>query len=266
MGRYIGICAWFVPGDTLAEKVQFVNHVGLDGLELDFNHWQGEYGLAREDVQQELKDLREKHGVDYPAIAINSLCEFGMSNPDCWEKVEYALTEGIKAAANLNIPIVQLPSFFGGDIETEAQFDQTVRAIQFACDLAVDHNIIIGSENALPGDKQLQLVERVERANFKIYFDCRNSWWMKGIESPPILRKVLPHICEVHLKDGIDQNDTFTLLGQGNAGVDEVLAILKEANYDGRILLENDYNQFAREGLDPIEQVQRDKQYIFDRL
>ena len=260
--RYIGICAWFVPGSTYEEKFKFLNEAGLDGIELDFNHNNGVYALADIALQDELLAMQKHYNIDFPAIAINSLCEFGMSKDASWDAVSYALTEGIKTAQNMNIPIVQLPSFFAGDIETEQEFEQTIKAIQFACDLAVDSSITIGSENALPGEKQVELVNAVKRDNFAIYFDCRNSWWMKAIESPPILQAVRPYICEVHLKDGVGQHDEFTLLGEGDAGVLDVINILKQTEYQGRILLENDYNQFAREGLDPVECAKRDIAFI----
>lgn len=263
--QYIGICAWFTPGRTLADKVSFASQVGLQGIELDFNHLDGDYLLMEEAVRQELRELRQKHAIDYPAIAVNSLCEFGMSNPDCWRETQRAIEGGIGTAAALNIPIVQLPSFFGGDIVSEQDFSQTVKALRYACDFAEPYNIVIGSENALSGERQLALVEQVDRPNFKIYFDCRNSVWMKGLPSPPILEKVLPHVCEVHLKDGVDQEDRFTPLGKGSAEVAQVIEILNQSGYSGRILLENDYNQFAREGQDPTECVRRDVHYIINR-
>ncbi len=264
--RYYGICSWFTPGKTMREKMLFTCTANLAGIELDYNHDEGEYALLNESYRKELIQLREELKVDFPAIAINSLCQFGMSNVADELKVKEDLKNGIATAAYFSIPIVQLPSFFAGDIDSRDEFDQTCKQIQYACDIALEHEIVIGSENALDGTKQLELIERVNRKNFKIYFDCRNSWWMKGIRSAPVLLEILPHICEVHLKDGIGQEDEFSLLGEGDTGVSDILEILNSANYSGRILLENDYNQFSRQGKDPLECVKKDIEYISDRL
>ena len=259
---YIGICAWFTPGNHLEDKIKFVKSVGLDGIELDFNHCDGHYALADSALQSQLAVWRTEYAIDFPALAINSLCEFGMSNPEHRDEVERALALGIECAINLDIPIVQLPSFFAGDIADDKGLQHTITAIQHACDLAGGHNIVIGSENAMTAERQLELINRVDRENFRIYFDCRNSWWMKGLPSPEILRAVMPHVCEVHLKDGMGQSDPFCLLGQGDTQVQEILAILKDANYRRKILLENDYNQFHRDGLDPKDCVRRDVDFI----
>ena len=250
----------------MLEKMQFVSDAGLSGIELDYNHYQGEYGLLNPQTREELVQLKKTFNTDYPALAVNSLCEFGMSQANQEAKVKEDILGGIDTAAFFSIPIVQLPSFFAGDIVTREDLEQTCKNIQFASDAAAEHGIIIGSENALNAEKQLELITRVNRENFKIYFDCRNSWWMKGIPAPPILREVLSHVCEVHLKDGIGQNEDFTLLGEGDCGAEETLAILNEAGYQERILLENNYIQFAAQGKNPLDCVKQDMAYIHDRM
>ena len=266
LSPYIGICSWFTPGNNIDEKIKFVTDAGLDGIELDFNHANGRYLLAEKSYREKLKMLRQQKSVDFPAIALNALCEFGMSQSSCRAQVEWVINNGIETAADLDIPIAQLPSFFSGDIQTEEGFEHTVKMLQLACDVACEFDITIGSENALDGEEQLKLVDRVSRPNFKIYFDCRNSWWMKGIPALPILEKVYPHVCEVHLKDGVGQNDAFLPLGDGDTGVVEIIGYLKAQHYSGRMLLENDYNQFSREGKDPYEQVKKDKLFYLQHL
>ncbi len=257
----LGICAWFVPGADHRAKMQFVKDCGLDGIELDFNHANGVYGLTQLATQQSLLAMREEFSLAFPAMAVNSLCEFGMSNPKDKSRAQQDIAAAIEVAQVLSIPIVQLPSFFAGDIETDAQFTQSVENMQFACDCAASAGITIGSENALSGERQLALVTQVARDNFKIYFDARNSMWMKGLASPPILSSVLAHICEVHLKDGIAQQEASVPLGEGDAGIAEVITMLREAAYNKWILLENNYHQ-PNDIAVAKAQVQADMQYI----
>jgi sugar phosphate isomerase/epimerase len=50
-----------------------------------------------------------------------------------------------------------------------------------------------------------------------------------------------PHVIEEHLKDGLNDEGPSKPLTQGNSGFAECMAILRERNYDGWMLLENDY-------------------------
>ena len=55
----------------------------------------------------------------------------------------------------------------------------------------------------------------------------------------------MPHICQVHIKDGVDGGPS-TLLGQGNSGFPDSMQVLKAHNYTGWLLLENSYGAMAK--------------------
>ncbi|TFG71205.1 MAG: sugar phosphate isomerase/epimerase, partial [Anaerolineales bacterium] len=89
------------------------------------------------------------------------------------------------------------------------------------------------------------MIEAINAENFRIYFDTRNLFAMKGYDSVSILETMMPHICEVHIKDGVDGGPS-TLLGQGNSGFADSMQVLKAHNYTGWLLLENSYGKMAK--------------------
>ena len=69
---------------------------------------------------------------------------------------------------------------------------------------------------------------------------------MSGLDATAMLETLLPTICEIHIKDGID-NGKSTLLGEGNSGFFDSLRVLQQHNYSGWLLLENSYGKMAQE-------------------
>jgi sugar phosphate isomerase/epimerase len=54
------------------------------------------------------------------------------------------------------------------------------------------------------------------------------------------MEQLLPYICEIHIKDGVD-NGPAVLLGEGNSGFRQAMAVLREKTYKGWLIIENNY-------------------------
>jgi sugar phosphate isomerase/epimerase len=240
----IGICEWAFPL-TGPYSCKIAAELGLEGIELDLGSYELGFPLSNRVVQQAYREAGEEWGIEYPSIAINALCVYGMTNPENSEKREIAITaihKGIDAAESLKIPIVQLPSFKDGAIENETGFQLAAKCIRLACEYAQDKGIIIGTENVLSAEDNLRLLNEVGHANLKIFFDTQNPYLIKKYQVLEMIQKFGRHICEVHVKDG---NDVMSgaLLGKGESGFSQSIAALKEIGYTGWIHLENYYNR-----------------------
>jgi sugar phosphate isomerase/epimerase len=241
----IGICEWAFPlpgpyGCKIAAEL------GLEGMELDLGSYEQGFPLSNPVIQQAYREAGVKWGIKFPAIAVNALCAYGMTNPENFEKSEIAITaiyKGIDAAEALKIPTVQLPSFKDNAIENEADFQNTVKCIKLACQYAEAKGIVIGSENALSSEDNLRLIHEVDQTNFKIFFDTQNPYAMKKYHVPEMIRKIGRYIGEVHVKDGNDGELSSALLGKGESDFYQSLAALKEIGFSGWIYLENYYNK-----------------------
>ncbi len=256
MKNRIGICQWSIPVQDTEESLAFAAKLGLEGVEPDLGSYAQAFPLSRIEEQNKYKIWRKNLDIVYPSLAVNALCQYGMSEPGSKKIAEAAIAKSVESAVALDIPIVQLPSFVKGDIVSDEDFHNTVACLRYACHCAEGTNVIIGSENALSAEDQLTMIETVNSERFRIYFDTRNLFSMKGYDSVRIMEILLPHICEIHIKDGID-NGSSTLLGEGNSGFFDAMRALKAQNYTGWLILENNYAAMSQEMQMPVEALLR---------
>lgn len=228
----LGICEWDVPAAGLAARFQWTAERGLQGLEIDLENAQGQEQLVR--------DCSAQWNIHVPTLGVNACCKYSMCRPSDKNQIETALAASVKTALELGIGKLQIPSFAASHIESTEDFNHTVDHFKFACRLAEGTDLLIGTENALSAEQQLELINRVGSDQFKIYFDTRNAFATSGLNSAEILEKLYPHVCEVHVKDGMD-NGPASPLGEGNSGFHSCAEILTANSYDGWILLENNY-------------------------
>ena len=87
----LGICGWSIPAEGAAARIQMAAELGLGAVELDMGKVEDGLPLSKPEVQAEYADLREQWGIVYPALAINALCDYGMSVPADRPIVEEAI-------------------------------------------------------------------------------------------------------------------------------------------------------------------------------
>jgi sugar phosphate isomerase/epimerase len=257
-----GICHWSFPLEG-PYACKIAAQLGLQGMELDLGDYERNFPLSNRLIQDSYMEEGEKWGIAFPAMAVNTLCNFGMTNTADTLKGEIArlaLIKAVEAAQAMNIPVVQLPSFFDGEIKDEYGFKETVNCLVFACSYAADRGVTIASENVLSPEESKRLLETVGSKNFKIYFDLQNYYYFKGYRVPDVLRELFPYICEVHAKDGKTGDLSGALLGEGDVDFMGSVKALKELGYKGWIHLENYYDKspLNRGDQDPFELLSKD--------
>lgn len=228
----LGICEWNIPVVGLEARFQWAAEAGLKAVEIDLENAGGNEPLVTE--------LAKRWQIGIPTLGINACCKNSMCDPAQRPIIESAFRAAVDTALALSIPKLQVPSFAESWIETDEDFEQTIDCYRFLCGLVRGTGLMVGTENALTAEKQLELLEQVGSDQLKIYFDTRNAFAMSGLHSADILEQLYPHVCEVHLKDGTD-NGPSQPLGKGNSGFFPCLEILRDHGYNGWILLENDY-------------------------
>lgn len=89
----------------------------------------------------------------------------------------------------------------------------------------------------------LRLVAGVGHENFKLLFDVGNGL-SYGYAALDFLRQVWPHVAHVHLKDGRGSGKqvSYTLPGEGDAGVAQCVQFLHEHGYRGSYVIEPHLN------------------------
>ena len=240
-----------------AEKgIQWVAELGLEGVCLELGDDTNDYLLSQQEVQKQFDEWRHRWGITYSSLGIGVLCKYGMSVSSHQKMAKTAIRKAIEAAFSLKIPVIQLHSFANGAINSSEDLRNTMECFRYACKYAEGTDIFVASENLLSADEQIKMIEEVGFPNFKICFDTRNPFSMKGYDVPSFLEKLFPYVYEVHLKDGID-NGNCTELGQGNSSFLRSLEVLRQYSYTGWLLLENDCQAMSRENGVVVENIVR---------
>lgn len=239
-----GICEWVLPSRLQGpSSARAAFDAGLDGVALELGHARESFPLADDYMIRLYQEEQARYGVEFPALACNMTDFFPMTAPRGTpgrEMVERAIRLSIKAAAGLNIPVVQIPSFLASAIRSEEDLRQSAECLQYACRLAVERGIIIGTENTLSAEWQMRELELVDCENFKVYFDTQNGHLQEGICLPETVRQLLPYIIQVHLKDGIGSEGS-TLMGYGENDALKTVENLLAGGYKGWFIFENEY-------------------------
>lgn len=240
-----GICQWSMPALKPAVAARTLRELDLDGIELDSGKWDGtQLTLADGDLQRQWSEACVENALQVPALGVNSLCDEGMSKPEKKEIVRAILANSVEIAAAMQIPALQLPSFFDGVIRTELDLKTTAGRLQEVCDLALAHGIVVGTENALSVEDCVKLIELTDRDNLKVFFDTQNPWAMEGMNAAEVLRGEYPYLYDAaHAKDGHGSKLSSALLGQGDSDFAQTMAVFVENDYAGWLILENSYDQ-----------------------
>lgn len=239
----IGITQWMQPL-PLAQLVPLAKQHGFVGVGLQFNGDYKENSVFVPAMRDEALALQAEHGTAYPSMGVNIFCEVSLCAPENFGKACAILADAVSAAQSVGVPMLQVPAFYASRIHSADDLANTAKVFRAACLAAQDAGVMITSENALTTEENLQLVKAVDCENFALYFDTQNPWNFAGLDGTAQVAPLLPHIAQLHLKDGTAEGGT--LLGQGDSGFFATMAEFKQGGYTGWMLCETAYNQIMQ--------------------
>ena len=266
--KRIGIAEWCSPIQG-PMACRMAAELGLDGVELDLGEARRCLPLSDPGVQKYWLDARQKYAVAFPALAVNALggcCSLRPKDAAQEALCHEIVTAAIEAASALGIGILQIPNFADFTIRGREDIEPAARFFQWACAAAEQSGIVVGSENTLNGEENLLLGDRVNRPNFKIYFDNENAVFFRGEDPAEQLRRLGDRICQVHMKDGTAEALSSRLLGEGHGQAEECLNAMRDIGYGGWVVLENEYDTGAFNCVGRFAALQRDIEWLKERL
>ena len=241
MFKGIGVTQWEAPYQG-EELLAWAKEIGLSTISMEFDSKACTDEAATEEWALQWKKDLTRYGLEPSILAINVLCDIGMSRPEREAECKYNISLALKAARAMGAPAVHMPSFFEGWIESREELDQTIRCLKYACDLGRKYGVKIGHEAVLPEefyDIVLEELKEYEGTLFML-FDNENMS-SRGIDPVPVYRKYAPHYIHAHLKHGRDgrpypiaQDDRF-------GGVRGILKAMEEQGFRGWIIFESGY-------------------------
>lgn len=219
--------------------------VGLDGVELGLTDFAHNLPLTDPTIRRYYLDAQQQYGVDFCGLAVNTLDQEFVMPPENEQRARersFIMKAAVDTAAALKIPIIQVPNFFANGIKNHGELEIAAGFFREACEAAEKHGVIVSSENPLSVEENLELMDLVNRPNFQLYFDNENPVYFARANSADMLRKLGKHVCQIHVKDGTEDQLSCRHLGEGNACFRECVDVIREIGYEGWIVLENNYD------------------------
>ncbi|MEK0445860.1 MAG: hypothetical protein RLZZ399_1181 [Verrucomicrobiota bacterium] len=143
--------------------------------------------------------------------------------------------------------VVRTMSWVRGDASLEHWRDEAVHRYQVMARIAADADILLLHENCegwagLTAENTCEFIERVGHPNVGVLFDIGNTA-AYGQDSWAFYQKIRPLIRYVHIKDcrrnpAGGKSDAFTLPGEGDACLREILTDLWTTGYNAGVSIE----------------------------
>ena len=259
----LGICNFCFPGTGLFAP-QLVKEVGLDGMSVEYGAYEKGYPLSQKIIRDLYLDAQQKYGIEYANVGCSDgdFLPFHMRPSDPrFEKVRKAHLDAVDAAAYMKIPVVFFSNFNASLVQTEEDMEFTAKRYQELCDYAGEKEIQIGCECPLSVEKQLELVERVGKPNFKLFYDSDNYSFCTSFQQVDVLDGIYPHMLnQLHVKDSTQGCIANAILGTGVSNFQGSIDYLKAHQYSGWLIIENLYEKedFQNVSEERIESVKED--------
>jgi L-ribulose-5-phosphate 3-epimerase len=239
----IGVTQWSLDGRG-AETVRRAAELGFAAIHLDAGELGGDLRLDDPALQAAYRQAAQATGVAITAIAPGYLNDYGLTSPAGSENAERCrrlIQIAVDAAAQLNVPLVFLPSFRASEIRDDADLRRTAEVLQETCAYAAAHGLLVATENTLGAADNLKLLEAVGRPNLRVLLDTQNPY-LWGHHVAGLVERLRPHLsAQVHVKDGRQGQMGNALLGAGEAGFAETMRALQAGGFSGDLISENDY-------------------------
>ncbi|HPA21186.1 MAG TPA: sugar phosphate isomerase/epimerase family protein [Verrucomicrobiae bacterium] len=221
-------------GSCLIGSMENARDAGLQGIELNAGKAADRLEIADPAARANHKAKMKETGIAVSSIMMGLFNSFPLASDPrgpAW------LEQTIEAAADLGAGVI-LVAFFGkGSLLDEqkqvkkADVDVVVERIRAAAPAAKKAGVILGIENTLSAQHNIEILNRIGHESVKIYYDIFNLYG-QGYDVPAEIRLLKDRIAIFHFKNGPDYLDN------GKVKFEPAVAAIKEIGYRGWIVLE----------------------------
>lgn len=267
----LAVPEWCLPGDSIF-SIKMAAELGMDGVQIEAGFYETGFKLSHPRVRELYKEAAAEHGMQLISIVMNDLNIHGLRNgrgTNFGDIAYEGLDIAIEAAAEMEIPVLMIPSFENNDMHTQQDIEHTIEALQYACDRAAPNGTVIAAETAISSYEFKRLFTTVGRKNLKLFYDSQNYRCFRGYDPMEHLPAVYPYMVDqIHVKDGIGEAYSSKCLGEGDSHFEDQIRFLKEKGYQGWFVFENYYTKLPlrSEAKDPLELFQKDVQKLKQEL
>jgi len=165
------------------------------------------------------------------------------------------LRRAIPRMQRMGCQYLRIMSYPNQDWPEEQWKEETLERLRKLADIAEDAGIKLAHENCSgwggkSPETMLEMIEEVNSPSLTLIWDTGNPVRF-GDDPWDFYQQVKEHVEYIHIKDARREDDgsiTYTYPGEGEGAVREVLADLKERNFDGPVSIEPHLEAVIHEG------------------
>lgn len=228
----LSACDWSL-GAKGPDALAVARGIGLNGLEVSAGDPADTLAVADPEFRARYKEQVRETGVVVSSVAMGLL----NGSPFATEPRGPAwLDQTIEATRDLGAKVILLAFFGKGDLRQKGELKKddvaaVVSRLKDAAPKAGDAGVILGIENTLSAEQNLDILEQVNSDAVRVYYDVGNST-VNGYDVPAEIRLLKDRICQIHLKDG------GFYLGEGKVDMPAAAEAILEIGYKGWLVLE----------------------------
>jgi sugar phosphate isomerase/epimerase len=230
-GFKIGATDWNLGKMSAPGSFEVARQIGLDGVQVSLGTARDNMHLRRPEVQKAFLDASKAAGIPIASLAIGELNTIALKSEPV---AAIWLADSIPVMTALGVKVVLVAEFANGELKGDRPgIDRTVAVLKELAPRAEKAGVILGIENYLSAEENLDILDRVQSPAVQVYYDVGNSS-DKGYDIYKEIRQLKGRICEFHAKDG------NRVLGRDPARVDfrKVREAMDAIDYRGWIQLE----------------------------
>jgi L-ribulose-5-phosphate 3-epimerase len=251
----VGMCDWNLGKSCDPTAIPRAQQAGLSGIQVSVGTAPDQMLLRDKTVRQKYLELGRRYGISFNSVAAGSILNQIPLKSEPQSAV-YVI-DAIEAASALGAKNILVAFFGNGDLRLQDSTGQlrnmsksgpasyeldahgvsrVVEALRQIAPRAADAGVVLGLENTLTAEQNLEIIDRIGSPMVQVYYDVGNSTHY-GYDVPAELRRLGPgRICEIHLKDW-----KTPLLGSTDGEVNFVAAAsaCREIGFDKWYVLES---------------------------
>ena len=237
----------------LDEQLDVLEQEGLKYLELR-GVWGKNVLELNEDERNRIQTILAKRDFRISSIA-SPIGKYLITDP--YEPQLQALDKAIFAAHFFDTPFIRIFSYRLPDNEPVEEYrDEVLHRLKLLTEAASRNNVILILENdshvyGSTDDCCLEILAHCASRHMRAAFDPGN-YVMNGVQPMrEAFPKISPFIDYVHIKDATQEPRQFVPAGVGEGHIEELLAELKERQFNGFLSVEPHLKPYLPEASDP---------------
>lgn len=230
--------------------------LGFDGVELGIglDYLEDPLWTGVDDTRRSIREEAKRIGVEVPSICLH-LLNYDEHSPASLVAEHRAtakkiLLNTLEASSQIGASVILVPFFGTAKLNSSEKIRHLIDEMKTLGVIAEEKQIYLALETSLYASDMMSIIETIGSPYIQVYYDTGNSAGagydlVKEIE-------VLNHkIVQVHVKDS-----PYGTLGEGNIDFNKSIKALKDAGYEGYLMLETPSRD------DPVKEATKNLEYL----